>query len=249
MTPMEGRTALVTGAGGGIGLAIAKRLSERGVRVVAVDLKERPAELPEPVHFLVADVSRSETAGDAVGLAMEVTGRLDYLVNAAGVAWFDRDGSVADLSLDVWHRMIDINLNGPMLFARAALSVMRSQRSGSMVHMASLAGLRTSDGPGDAYQVSKAALISLSRGIAMNHAAEGIRSNTICPGAVLSPMISDIYEADPSRRTAMEQRAPLGRLGLPTDIAQAACYLLSDDASFVTGIDLVVDGGLMIRVA
>jgi NAD(P)-dependent dehydrogenase (short-subunit alcohol dehydrogenase family) len=245
----KGRTALVTGAGGGMGLAVAQRLSQQGVHVVAVDLKKRPAEMLEAVQFLVGDVSRPETALDAVSAALDATGRLDYLVNAAGVAWFDKDGSVADMSLEVWHRIIDINLNGPMLFARAALPVMRSQGSGSMVHIASLAGLRTSDGAGDAYQVSKAALISLSRGIAMNHGADGIRSNTICPGAVLSPMISQIYDEDPSRRAAMETRSPLGRLGFPVDIANATAYLLSDDASFVTGIDLVVDGGLMIRVA
>jgi NAD(P)-dependent dehydrogenase (short-subunit alcohol dehydrogenase family) len=249
MSEIEGATAIVTGAGGGMGLAVAADLASCGAAVVAVDLKARPAALPESVQYLTGDVTDEQVAGDAREAALESTGRIDYLVNAAGVAWFDRDGSIADIELATWHQVLDINLNGPMLFARAVLPVMRQQRKGVMVHVASVAGLRTADGALDAYQVSKAGLVSLSRAIAMNHGPEGIRSNTVCPGAVLSPMISYIYEAEPSRRTAMEQRAPLRRLGVPADVASAVRYLLSGESSFVTGVDLVVDGGLMTIVA
>jgi NAD(P)-dependent dehydrogenase (short-subunit alcohol dehydrogenase family) len=112
-----------------------------------------------------------------------------------------------------------------------------------MVHIASVAGIRGADEPMDAYQVSKAGLISLSKGLAQALAPEGIRSNTVCPGAIDTPMLADIYAEDPTRRTRMASRVPIKRMGTPGDIAAATLYLLSDDASYVTGTDLVVDGG------
>ena len=112
-----------------------------------------------------------------------------------------------------------------------------------MVHIASVAGLRATDEPMDAYQVSKAALISLSRGLALALAADGVRSNTVCPGAIETPMLAEIYAEDPSRRERMARRVPMGRLGAPADVASACLYLLSDEAAYVTGADLVVDGG------
>ena len=112
-----------------------------------------------------------------------------------------------------------------------------------MVHIASAAGLRGMDEPMDAYQVSKAGVISLSRGLAVHLAPEGIRSNTICPGAIETPMVAEIYAEDPDRRVRMADRTPLRRLGQPRDIASACLHLLSDEASFVTGIDYVADGG------
>jgi NAD(P)-dependent dehydrogenase (short-subunit alcohol dehydrogenase family) len=112
-----------------------------------------------------------------------------------------------------------------------------------MVHIASIAGLRGMDDPMDAYQVSKAGLISLSRGLAIALAGEGVRSNTVCPGAVDTPLVADIYAEDPRRRDRMAARTPLGRLGTAADVAEACLYLLSDAAGFVTGTDLVIDGG------
>ena len=122
-----------------------------------------------------------------------------------------------------------------------------------MVHIASVVGLRNMEnilvnGPIDAYQASKAGLTALSRSLSMQLGPEGIRSNTICPGAVLTPMTAPTYEADPSRADAMVARTPLGRLGMPEDIAHACLFLLSDKASFITGIDLVVDGGIMAKL-
>lgn len=237
-----GKVAIVTGAGGGSGLEIARRLSEEGGAVIAIDLKERPDELPEPCVFLQADVTDAELPELAVAQARDRYGGLDYLVNAAGVAWFGRDGSVVDIEDAVWNRILEINLTAAMRFARASAPALRERR-GAMVHVASVAGLRGMDEPLDAYQVSKAGLVSLSRGLAMALAADGVRSNTICPGAIDTPMVASLYDEDPQRRDRMAARTPLGRLGTPTDVADACLYLLSDAASFITATDLTVDGG------
>jgi len=251
---MAGRTAIVTGAGGGMGLAVVRELARRGSRVVAVDLKGTPSEVPGGVAYLQGDVSDPRVAFEALARALDISqsGNVEMLVNAAGVAWFDEpglptppmvDGSVADIDPAAWQRVLDINLTGPMLFARAVLPTMREHRFGSMVHIASIAGLRVADGALDAYQVSKAGLISLSRALAAQYGALGVRSNTVCPGAIVTPMIAGIYENDPARELSMARRVPLRRVGTVHDVCSAVTYLLSDDAAFVTGVDLVVDGG------
>jgi len=237
-----GKVAIVTGAGGGSGLEIARRLSQEGAAVIAIDLKERPDELPEACVFLQADVTDAELPERAVAQARDRYGRLDYLVNAAGVAWFGRDGSVVEIEDAVWNRILEINLTAAMRFARASAPALRERR-GAMVHIASVAGLRGMDEPLDAYQVSKAGLVSLSRGLAMALAADGVRSNTICPGAIDTPMVASLYDEDPRRRDRMAARTPLGRLGTPTDVADACLFLLSDAASFITATDLTIDGG------
>jgi len=238
-----GRSAIVTGAGGGAGLAIAEALRDEGCRVVGVDLKDRPQRYPTDCSYLQGDVTDPGLPESAVQRAVESFGGVDHLVNAAGVAWFGTDASVVDISDEVWERVLAINLAASMRFARAAVPALRAGRGRSMVHVASVAGLRSTDEPMDAYQVSKAALISLSRGLAMALAGDGIRSNTVCPGAIDTPMLAGIYAADPGRRHRMRQRVPLRRMGVPEDVAHASLYLLSDEASYVTGADLVVDGG------
>jgi NAD(P)-dependent dehydrogenase (short-subunit alcohol dehydrogenase family) len=125
----------------------------------------------------------------------------------------------------------------------AAIPLLRNGTGRSIVNVASTAGIRGMDSPLDAYQVSKAAVVSLSRSLALQLGPDGIRVNTVCPGAILTPMIEPLYEENPARRTNMEERTPLRRLGLPDDIANAILFLLSEQASFITATDLVVDGG------
>jgi NAD(P)-dependent dehydrogenase (short-subunit alcohol dehydrogenase family) len=245
----HGRHAIVTGAGGGIGLRTAADLVAAGAMVTAMDIKPRPAGLDETTCvYEQLDVTDRDAVQAAIQRAHQRRGRLDYVVNAAGVGWFDRDGSIVDIDLRVWERLLDINLTAAMYVSRCAIPLMH-WHGGALVHVASVAGLRNSDGPMDAYQVAKAGLISMSRAIALTYGPEKVRSNTVCPGAILTPMIEPLYAADPPRRQRMEQRTPLGRLGTARDVSAACLFLLSDDASFVTGVDLVVDGGWMLALS
>jgi NAD(P)-dependent dehydrogenase (short-subunit alcohol dehydrogenase family) len=250
----EGKVALVTGAGGGIGLAIARDLAEAGAIVHAFDLKPAPAALAEHDHIVFHQGDLCDGARTAALFSgiEERHGRLDCAVNAAGLCLFERDGSVETVADDVFARTFDVNLTGAMRIVRGALPLMRAAGGGAFVHIASVVGLRTMEnilggGPADAYQLSKAALVSLSRSLALQFAHQNIRSNTVCPGAIATPMTADIY-ADPARVAAMQARTPLGRVGRPEDVSAATLFLLGDEASFITGTDLVVDGGLLAKL-
>lgn len=246
MTSKPAHIAIVTGAAGGIGLAVAERLASDGVRVLAADLKAPPSSLGPEVEFIQADLT--DPAGIELILAeARAAGRLDYLVNAAGIAWFDRDGSVFDIGEDVWDTTLRVNLGITRGMCVAGQPLLDKGEGRAIVNVASMAGLRNMDSPLDAYQVSKAAVVSLSRSLAEQLGPSRIRCNTVCPGAILTPMIAFLYEQSPARREAMELRTPLRRLGTPKDVASAVAFLLSDEASFITGTDLVVDGGWIIQ--
>jgi NAD(P)-dependent dehydrogenase (short-subunit alcohol dehydrogenase family) len=244
----DGRVAFVTGAGGGMGGRIAADLAGAGARVFAVDVKQEPARGVDLTYWRF-DVTREEQVARALGEVFAACGRLDYVVNAAGVGWFDRDGPVAGIERAVWERVLDVNLTAAMLVCRHALPLLERTGGGALVHLASVAGLRTADDPMDAYQVSKAGLISLSRAVALQYGPRRIRSNTICPGAILTPMIQPLYDADPARAERMAGRTPLRRLGTVEDVSSACRFLLSDEAAFITGTDLVVDGGWTLALA
>jgi len=242
----QGRSAIVTGAGGGMGEAIARRLAAAGARVTAVDVKPANPELlaAGEVDYRQLDL----TNGAAFAELARAHPVLDFLVNAAGVCWFDRDGSALDIEDETWDAVLRINLEAARRLTAAMIEPIRAGQGRSIVHVASISGLRAMDEPMDAYQVSKAALISLSRGQALKLAPEGIRVNTVCPGAILTPMIAHLYEGNDARRQRMIDRTPLRRLGTPDDIASAVMFLLSPEASFITASDLVVDGGWMAQV-
>jgi NAD(P)-dependent dehydrogenase (short-subunit alcohol dehydrogenase family) len=244
-----GRVAFVTGAGGGMGRRIAADLAGAGARVFAVDVKEPPDDPAIGGTYWRVDVTEEARVAAALDEVFAACGRLDYVVNGAGVGWFDLDGSVAAVDRGVWDRVLDVNLTAAMLVCRHALPLVRRTGGGAFVHLASVAGLRNADDPMDAYQVSKAGLISLSRALALQYGPLGIRSNTICPGAILTPMIQPLYDEDPARADRMVSRTPLRRLGTVADISSACRFLLSDEASFITGVDLVVDGGWTLALA
>jgi len=234
------RTALVTGAAGGIGLATARRLACDGVHVITTDIKDRASDLPADADYIRFDM----LDGDPADLLNAFNcGGLDYLVNAAGIALFDRDGSALDIDESTWHTVLGVNLHGLRRLTIAAIPLLRRAEGRSIVNVASTAGIRGMDAPLDAYQVSKAAVVSLSRSLALQLGPEGIRCNTVCPGAILTPMIDHLYVESPERRANMENRTPLRRLGSPDEIANAITFLLSPAASFITATDLVVDGG------
>jgi NAD(P)-dependent dehydrogenase (short-subunit alcohol dehydrogenase family) len=253
MLTFKGRNAIVTGAGGGIGLACATMLANCGIHVVAADLKEKPAELDvfaERLEFVCGDITDPAVTRACRDRA-EQAGGADYLVTCAGVCPAN-DGSMLTIDDALVERVMQINLHSAIRLARETVPQLRQSAAPAMVHVASMVGLRNMEnifdgGPSDAYQLSKAAMVSASRSLAVQLAREGIRCNTVCPGSVVSPMTKDIY-ADPERVRAMEARTPLGRIGQPEDVAAACMYLLSDQASFVTGTDLLVDGGQMAKL-
>jgi NAD(P)-dependent dehydrogenase (short-subunit alcohol dehydrogenase family) len=238
---LRGRTAVVTGAGGGMGLQIATELLAAGATVAGVDLKERPDALDDALYF-EGDVSDDGFVAQAIGSAFAETGRLDYLVNAAGVLWFGRDRSLLDIELATWDRVIAINLTGCMLTGRHAIPLMRKSGGGAMVHFSSTQCLRGDDKPQDAYQVAKAGILALSKSIAIQFAKDKIRSNVILPSATESPMQAR-WQQDPELKRRTAEAVPLGRVGTTQDMANACLFLLSDAASFITGTELLVDGG------
>lgn len=253
MARFDGKVAFVTGSAGGIGLAVASALALEGACVEAVDIKRpKPGEFEGALNFRQCDITDDHDVRDVVEQVGRQHGRLDIVVNCAGICLFERDGSISVSNDDVLNRTLDVNLRGVIRVIRAAIPLLKVSGGGSMVHVASVVGIRNMEnilegGPSDAYQVSKAALVSLSRSLAMQFAADGIRSNTVCPGAVQTPMTGDIY-ADERRVRMMEGRTPLGRIATPQDIANAALFLSSDEANFITGIDLPVDGGLLAKL-
>ncbi|MBN9246051.1 MAG: SDR family oxidoreductase [Hyphomicrobium sp.] len=250
----DGKIAFVSGAGGGIGLAIASDLLEQGACVFAFDLKAEPDALQghPRARFVQGDLRDSAQVQAIFDAIDKAHNKLDLVVNAAGLCFFERDGSVEKADDAVFAATIDVNLTGAIRVVRASLPLLRKAGGGAFVHIASVVGLRNMEniidgGPADAYQISKAGLISFSRSIAMQYAREKIRSNTVCPGSISTPMTADIY-VDPRRTAAMEARTPLGIIGLPADVSAATLFLLSEKARFITGIDLPVDGGLLAKL-
>jgi 3-oxoacyl-[acyl-carrier protein] reductase len=240
------KAGVVAGAGGGIGLNVARDLLAAGACVVLADMKPEPADIaiaPGRHLYCQGDLTDDRFVGEIVSAAVSEFGRLDYLVNTAGVLWFDRDKSLVDIDLDVWDEVMSINLKSFMLTARHAIPAMQDTGGGAMVHFSSIDALRGDSAPQDAYGTSKAAVIRLSKSIAIQYARDGIRSNAILPGPVLSPMQAR-WDGREDLQTALAEHIPLGRIGATQDLANACLFLLSDEASFITGTELIVDGGI-----
>ena len=243
------KSAIVYGAGGGIGLNIATDLLDRQVNVSMVDLKPQPDSLNEDidrVQYFQGDVTDESFVKDVTHQTISKFGHLNYLVNATGVLWFGQDKSVVDVEIDTWDRVFEINLKSFALTSRYAIPAIQKSGGGALVHIASIDALRGDEQPQDAYGASKAGVIRLSKSLAIQFAKDGIRSNTILPGPVLSPMQSR-WEGDPAALNAIERHVPLGRVGQTQDIANACLFLLSEEASFITGTELTVDGGCLAK--
>jgi meso-butanediol dehydrogenase / (S,S)-butanediol dehydrogenase / diacetyl reductase len=244
------RAAIVTGAASGIGHATAARLAEDGRPLVLVDqdaggLDATIGELGAPCESVVGDVADPETAQRAVSAAHERFGGLEILINNAGIAPV---GTVLETSVETWRRTLSVNLESVFLVSRAAITAIRDGGGGAIVNLASEAGLVGFERYA-AYGASKAAIIGLTRCLALDHAADGIRVNCVCPGSIDTPLLQRYY--DDQREPAAARREdeithPLG-IGRPEDIAEAVVYLASDRARYVTGHALVVDGGYTVR--
>ncbi len=242
------RVAIVTGAGGGMGQQIADMILKAGGAVVMIDLKPEPDDLggtPDRRLYAQGDVTDHAFVDATITAGAERFGRIDYLANVAGVLWFDHDASLLDIDLEVWDRVFDINLKSMVYTARAAVPHMRKTGGGSMVHFSTTQCLRGDPKPQDAYSTAKAGVGALSRSLAMQLATENIRSNAIYPGLTLTPLQARWDTAE--KVSDVSQFVPLGRIGTPRELASAAVFLLSDGASYITGTDLVVDGGLLLK--
>ncbi len=246
MTRLAGKVALITGAGSGIGFATALRFAREGAIVVGLDLAEctdwkQVADAAPAAGFHTADVRDAAAQNAAVAAVLEQHGGIDVLVTAAGIAG---GGPVHLIAAEDWQRVQDVNLTGTFLSAKAVLPSMIARRRGSIVTIASVEGIEGCEG-GSTYNASKGGVILLTKNMAMDYGRIGIRANCICPGFIDTPLFrKTVGGAFPEEnRERIRQQHKLGRFGRPEEIAGAALFLASEDASFVTGVALPVDGG------
>ena len=234
----EGRRALVTGAGSGIGEATARALHAEGADVVLADAAgERVEALAGELGARARAVALDVRDEDAVAAAM---GDLDVLVNVAGVG---STTSAPETPLEVWENVFAVNARGTFLCCKHAIPAMVQRGGGVIVNIASVAGLVGLPNRA-AYCASKGAVIALTRAMAIDHVGQGVRVNAVCPGTVDSPWVRRLVDEAGESLDALRARQPMGRLGTTEEIAQAVLYLASDAAAFITGTGLVIDGGL-----
>ena len=244
MPVLENRVAIVTGAASGIGLACARRFAAEGAAVVGIDIQETDAwralsDASPTARFHHCDVTDGAALKAIADHTAGELGRIDTLLTAAGVAG---GGSVNLVEEADWDRVIDINLKGTYLSIKAVVDTMMAQRSGSIITIASVEGINGTEG-GSSYNASKGGVVLLSKNVAIDYGRMGIRCNAICPGFIETPLLNSVMDTLPEFRADIQRQVKLGRFGHPDEIAGAACFLASDDASYVTGQNLVVDGG------
>lgn len=244
MKRLQGKVALVTGSSSGIGAACALRFAEEGATVVGFDLNEAasgdwPAAVAlQPASFFVqGDVTDDAALAGLVRQVKERFGRLDVLLNSAGIAGA---GPVHLTSVDDFDRTINVNLKGTYLACRHALPVMMEQRSGVILNLASIEGLEAQEFTAS-YNASKGAVVLLSKNMAIDYGRWGIRVNAICPGYIETPLTAQMD--DPTLRAKVAGDSQLGRFGTPREVANVALFLASDEASYVSGAAMTVDGG------
>ena len=244
---VSGKVALISGGSGGIGAASAKLLASEGAAVVIADIlvdqgKVTEAQIAEAggrVQFVPLDVTNEESWRWAVKNTIDNFGRLDIVVNSAGVV---HRAGVEETTVKDWDRVMDVNVKGVFLGTRAAIPEMRKAGGGSIINISSINGLVGSPASAS-YHASKGAVRIFSKSAAIQHAKDNIRVNSVHPGYVDSPM-TQAYHDLPEVRQERIGKTPIGRMGTPEDIALGILYLASDESSFVTGSELVIDGGM-----
>tara|TARA_Y100001935_G_C17263334_1_gene487718 strand:+ start:541 stop:1293 length:753 start_codon:yes stop_codon:yes gene_type:complete len=244
----SGRTALITGGSGGIGLSIVKKLIENKIKVIILDINtpDKKILLNKLVEFKKTDLSNYKNLKSCLIEIKKKYKKIEYVVNAAGVLWFDRDVGLEKISLNTWEKVLSINLKSIVIVLQSILPLMKKNKFGSIVHISSIDALSGDDKPQDAYGSSKAALLRLSKSISIQYANKKIRSNSILPGPIETPM-QERWKKNPETKKNLSKVIPLGRVGKPVDIANSTIFLLSDESSFITGTELIVDGGLTAR--
>ena len=256
MADFTGQVVIVTGGAKGIGAGISRAFASAGAQVAALDIDaEAGAALAEEeglIRFFAADVSSDEVCAQTVGRIIDEWGRIDVLCNNVGIQPVPSYLPAHELPVEMWDRIIDVNLKSFFLMARHCLPQMMEQRKGVIINTASVQGLQSASMV-SAYAASKGGIISLTRQLALDYAQHGIRVLAVNPGGIQTPLVDEVIEAFGHEREQFfkdyAKIHPLGRYGQPADIANAVLFLASDKASFMTGENVCVDGGLMAKGA
>jgi len=248
MGRLAGKVALITGAGGGMGRVAAERFAAEGAKVVVVDVDERP-EVVDAIGAaggkaiaIAADVRDFAQVESAVAKTVEAFGGLSVLYNNAGVSLGDDDDAVTTPE-STWDLTMDVNVKGLWLCCKAGIPAMLESGGGSIINVASFVAHLGAATPQLAYTTSKGAVLSMTREIAVTYARQGIRANALCPGPVLTPLLAK-YLSDDEKRNRRLVHIPMGRFGTSEEMVNGALFLASDEASFMTGQSLLIDGGI-----
>ena len=243
---LEGRTAVVTGGGSGIGLATATRMASEGARLVIADVDadagKRAADEVGGT-FVQVDVTSEVDVERLFRTAVETYGSLDIAFNNAGISPPD-DDSILETGIDVWRRVQEVNLTSVYLCCKYAIPHMQRQGRGSIINTASFVAVMGAATSQISYTASKGGVLAMSRELGVQFAREGIRVNALCPGPVNTPLLQELFAKDQERAQRRLVHVPMGRFAEPTEIAAAVAFLASDDASFITASTFLVDGGI-----
>ncbi|MBV1848600.1 3-oxoacyl-ACP reductase [Catellatospora tritici] len=246
MQRLQDRVAVISGAASGIGAATARRFAAEGAYVVCVDLAEEPGKkIAEEVggEFVQCDVSDEAQVRELFDGVAARRGRLDIAFNNAGISPPD-DDSILDTGLDAWERVIRVNTTSVYLCCKYALPHMLAAGKGSIINTASFVALMGAATSQIAYTASKGGVLSMSRELGVQFARQGVRVNALCPGPVATPLLMELFAKDPERAARRLVHVPMGRFAEPEEIAAAVAFLASDDSSFVTASQFIVDGGI-----
>ncbi len=250
MARLDGKVALITGAGNGMGQVASVLFAQEGARIVVADFSpEGGAETVAAVEavggeaaFVKVDVARSDQVEAMIAFTMERFGALNVLYNNAGI-FPAEDGGATETPEPTWDRVMEVNLKGVWLGCKYGIPAMLKSGGGSIVNVASFVALMGAATAQIAYTASKGGVLAMTREIAVEYGRQNIRANSLCPGPIGTPMLEELM-SDPERKARRMVHIPMGRLGQAEELAKAALFLASDDSSFMTGAQLVVDGGI-----